>query len=152
MLTKVERMAERVLNGLAATEIIFPPDAAIPNFVMTPTIARQTAGNVKSILSPVEKPYDELGSVEGFFAGAERDGFGRAILFIKHRVTGDQIKCIITESALPDVSNQRLEEVFKSRRILITGRISYRGLGRVREIFADGVRFLACARGTPKPH
>src|SRR5262249_17318386 len=84
----------------------------------------------------------ELGSVEGFFAGAERDGFGRAIIFIKHRVTGDEIKCVLMQGALPDVSNHRLDEVFKGRRILISGVISYRGLGRVREIRADTVRLL----------
>lgn len=118
-LERVESMAQRVLNGLAQTEIIF--EGPIPDFALTHTVARQTASAVRGILYPVEKPYEEIGSIEGYYSGLERDGFGRGIVRLRHRVTGDEIKCVLTDDALEQVNEHRAGEILKGRRLLVSG-------------------------------
>src|SRR5690606_33186302 len=81
-LEKVERMSERVLNGLAQTDFVFA--GGIADFELTHSTARKTAAAVKAILYPAEKPYEELGSIEGYYAGLERDGYGRGLIWVKH--------------------------------------------------------------------
>lgn len=139
-LEKVERMAECVLNGLAQTQILF--EGGIQDFTITNTTARQTASAVRSILYPIEKPYEELGSIEGFYAGLEQDGYGRAIIWIKHRITGDKIKCVLSDAARDEVNEHKAGEILSGRRVAVSGRIEYRSLGRVREVKADKVRLL----------
>lgn len=139
-LEKVERMSERVLNGLAQTDFDFP--SGIGDFQLTHTTARKTAAAVKAILYPVEKPYEELGSIEGYYAGLEKDGFGRGVIWVKHRITGDKIKCVLSDTAMEQVGEHKGGEILKSRRITVSGRIYYRSLGSVKEVKADNVRLL----------
>lgn len=139
-LEKVESMAERVMNGLAQTQILF--EGGIQDFVLTHTTARQTASSVRSILYPIEKPYEEVGSIEGFYSGLERDGYNRAIIWVKHRVTGDKIKCLLSDAAEAEVTEHKAGVVLSGRRLVVSGRIFYKSLGRVREMKADKVRLL----------
>ena len=139
-LARVERLAERVLNGLAQTEVDF--GNGLPVFTLLPTQARATVQNVQGILKPVDRPYEERGSVEGYFAGFERDGFGRGVLSIRNRLSGDVIKCIVSDSALGDVGEERLRSIIDRRRVRASGRIFYRSLGRIKEVSAERIRML----------
>lgn len=138
-LEKAERIFERVTNGLDRTEIITDDH---PPFVLTPTVARVAAKNARAVLEPPEKPYKEIGSVEGYFHGVNRDGWGRSIMHLRHRLTGDEVKCVVVGDAARDVAHCEVEEVWRARRIEVYGTIQYRGLGRIMQIEVEKIRFL----------
>jgi hypothetical protein len=75
VLERAEKMFERVLNGLDETIIDHGP--GLPALDITPAVARAAAANVRRILAPKAKPYDELGSIEGNVQRIERDGSWR---------------------------------------------------------------------------
>jgi hypothetical protein len=78
VLARVERLFERVTNGLDTTVVDFGDE--LPKLEITPTIAREAAANVRGVLTPPDRPYTELGSVEGTASSIGRDGRGRLIL------------------------------------------------------------------------
>jgi hypothetical protein len=140
VLHKIERLASRTLNGLALTEIEFPGD--LPTARVTSVTAKRISENVRGTLYPAERSYEEIGSVEGYYAGVERDGYGRRVLYLKHRITGDRIKCIVSERALRDISDHSVAMVFDRRRLLVSGRLHFKALGQLREVAATKVVLL----------
>lgn len=140
VLARVERVFERVTNGLDLSEIDFGPD--LPASIVTPAIARTAAKNARLAQTPVERAYKELGAVEGYFHSVERDGFGRSLLWIRHRLSGAQVKCILSGAALRLVGQQEISEVFRGRRLLVTGAIYFKALGVLSQIEASDVSFF----------
>ena len=134
------RIFERVTNGLDQTRIAH--DGGMPVIELTTSSARSSASNVREILRPKGRPYKELGSVEGYVRRIERDGWGRSILWIRHRLTGDEIKCIVTGDAEHEVGIREIGEVWKNRRLQASGTIHYKAAGRIAQIEATEVRFL----------
>jgi hypothetical protein len=45
----------------------------LPKLEITPAVAREAVANVRSVLTPPDKPYTELGSVEGTARSIDRD-------------------------------------------------------------------------------
>ena len=113
-------------------------------------IARGAAANTDRVLKPVFKPYREFGSVEGYFQGVERDGFGRKLLYVRHRVTGDTIKCIVSGKALAEVERHQIAEVFHNRRVQVTGMLHFKSLGKLSLVEANDVRFLRSRSELPQ--
>src|ERR1700752_1418832 len=74
VLEKAERLFERVTNGLSLTRIEFGDD--LPTIDITPSEAKLVAKNITAVRRPKEKPYREIGSLEGTMQGVERDGYG----------------------------------------------------------------------------
>lgn len=140
VLSKARGMFERVTNGLSLTEVDF--GSGLPQFLITPAIARTAAANTVRVLAPAPTPYREQGSVEGCIQGVERDGHGRKLLFLRHRVTGDIVKCVISGKALADVEDHRIADVFRNRRVLVIGRLHYKSVGKLSHIDAQDLRFL----------
>jgi hypothetical protein len=148
VLTKARGIFDRVTNGLNLTEVDF--GEGLPPILITPVIARGAAANTDRVLKPVSKPYREFGSVEGYFQGVERDGFGRKLLYIRHRVTGDIIKCIVAGKALMEVERHQIAEVFHNRRVQVTGMLHFKSLGRLSQVEANEVRFLRSRSELPQ--
>ncbi len=140
VLAKAERVFERVTNGLSFSEIDFGPD--LPASIVTPVIARSAAKNARLAQTPVERAYKELGATEGYFHSVERDGYGRSLLWIRHRMSGSQVKCILSGAALRLVAQQEISEVFRGRRLLITGTIHFKAAGAIAQIEATDVSFF----------
>jgi hypothetical protein len=139
-LQTAERMFERVMNGLSLTEIDHGP--GLPSLLVTPKIARTAAANTTAVLRPASRPYKEIGSVEGYFKSVERDGFGRQLLYLRSRLTGDDIKCVAFEGAARQLESCQIRDVWRNRRLLVSGTIHYRALGRITQVDAVSVRFL----------
>ena len=138
-LVRAERLFQRITNGLAKTQITtddFPP------IELTPTVARAAAKHTQALLSPEFKPYRELGSAEGYFESVSRDGYGRRILHMKHRLSGDNVKCVVSGDAEREIGIREIGEVWKKRRISVSGTIHYKAPGRISSIEATSVRFL----------
>jgi hypothetical protein len=143
VLSRVRRVFERVTNGLDLSEVNFGSD--LPPFVVTPQVAVRAANNVKIALNPIDKPYRELGSIDGITEGVERDGHGRRILNLRHRLTGDTVKCVLSGNALQEIQDHHIAEVYRGRRLRVFGIIHYRGLGRISEVEVTEAEF-----GKPK--
>lgn len=140
VLSKARGMFERVTDGLSLTEVDFGSN--LPQFHVTPDVARAAATNTGRVLAPTPTPYREHGSVEGCIQGVERDGHGRKLLFLRHRVTGDIVKCFVSGKALADVEDHRIADVFRNRRVLVTGTLHYKSVGKLTHIDAKHLRFL----------
>lgn len=148
LVLKAEKIFERVANGLALSEIDFGDD--LPRVVVTPAAAAGAVKNAQLVLTPIDRPYKELGTVEGFTQKAECDGFNRSVLYIKHRLSGESVKCILAGNALSKAEEHKLADVFRSRRVLVEGTINYRGLGRIKDVEASDIHFLRSSNELPR--
>ncbi len=140
-LEKAERFFERVMNGLNLTKV--DHGDKLPAIVVTPDAARIAARNTGAILRPASpRAYREVGSLEGTFQRVERDGWGHPLLFIRHRLTGDPIKCVVTGEAREKVEQQLIAEIWRGRRIEVFGTIHYKSLGIIKQVDSLDVKFL----------
>lgn len=140
VLVKAQKLFERVTNGLDLTTVEYGPD--LPELRLTPSVARAAAAHTKAVLTPIPKPYREIGSVEGFFKSVERDGWGRPLLWVRHRLTGDDLKCLVSGDALTQVEKHEIGEVWRNRRVQVLGTIHFKSPGRISQVDATKVRFL----------
>jgi hypothetical protein len=140
VLAKAERLFERVTNGLDGTTVDYGP--GLPALDLTPRDAKIAAANTRSVLKPEARPYEELGSIEGFVQSIERDGHGRHIVWVHHRLTGESIKCIVSGDALRELEKHQIRDVWRGRRVQVIGRLYYKGLGLLSQVDAIAVRFL----------
>jgi hypothetical protein len=140
VLERAERLYHRVTNGLDLTSIDLGD--GLPVVDITPTDAAVTAAHALAVRKPKDKPYREIGSVEGALQRVERDGYGRPILWVKLRLAGDTVKCIAGGGAQSEVERHEIAEVWKGRRIRVFGTIHYRAVGHIAQIDCDLVQFL----------
>jgi hypothetical protein len=140
VLESAERLFERVTNGLDLTAVDFGDE--FPSIEITPADAKVAASNVLAVRKPKDKPYQEIGSIEGTLQSAELDGYRRALLHVKLRINGETVKCIVPEVGQADVERHSIGEVWKSQRVRVLGTIYHRSLGHISQIVADAVQFL----------
>ncbi len=130
----------RVTNGLSRTTIKFDSSVSSSQLSIDRTTASKVEAAYKS--KPVAIPYREIGSIEGFVAKAELDGYGRAVLRFRSRLTGEEIKAIASGSAFRQVGTMKLSEVWEGVRIRVYGTISYRDVGKIDGMQATGIEVL----------
>jgi hypothetical protein len=140
VLARAEKFFERVTNGLETTVVDFGDE--LPKLELTPRVAKEAAANTRSVLTPPDKPYTELGSVEGTARSVDRDGRGRLILYIHSRLTGEEVKCVVFGDAADDLGEHQIRDVWRGRRIQVYGTLHYKGLGKLQQVEATGIRFL----------
>lgn len=139
VLGKMGRIYERITNGLASSEINF--GAGIAPQIIVPAVARSAVRNVEIARKPVDKPYKEMGSIEGYTQGAELDGYGRRLVYIKHRVSGVSVKCVVTGQALARVGGHFIADIYKGLRVTLRGVIHYKSLGVISFMEANEIIF-----------
>lgn len=147
VLLRAEKMFERVTNGLDETVIDY--GVGLPRLDITPAVARVAASHARSAMTPKAAPYKELGSIEGHAQSIERDGFGRRILYVRYRLNGETIKCLVSGEAERELENHQIKDVWRYRRVQVYGMLHYRGVGVLREIEAIRVRFLRDSNELP---
>jgi hypothetical protein len=138
-LTATQRIFDRVTNGLDMTR--FEHNGGRPTIELTTSSARVSASNVREVLAPKGRPYKEFGSVEGHFLGISRDR-GRPVFRIKHRLSGDEVKCFVSGEAEREISIREIGEVWSNRRLQVHGTIHFKAAGRISHIDATQVRFM----------
>lgn len=138
---KAESLFERVTNGLGLT-VVEVSGEELPAIALQPVTARVAARNAMEVLAPVARPYREIGAVEGYFESVSLDGFGRRVLHIKHRLTGDDVKCIVDGDAARELALREIGDVWRKRRVSVFGTINYKAPGRISQVDASKVRFL----------
>jgi hypothetical protein len=147
VLKRAERIYERVTNGLSLSDVDFGAD--IGEVRTTAAVARSAAKNAELALKPIDKPYNELGSVEGIARGVDVDGHGRRLLNMRHRLTGENVKCILRGRALEVVERHMVKDVFQGLRVIVYGTIRYRSLGNIFQIEAADIVFATGRDGLP---
>lgn len=141
VLARAEKMFQRVTNGLDKTVV----DYGLPNLQaldITPDIAHRAARHIRAILKPENKPYEEIGSLEGYIDSIERDGWGKPIVRVRLRLNGETIKCVVSGQALAALEDHQIRDVYRGRRIQAFGKLKYRGPGALRDAEVYEIRFL----------
>jgi hypothetical protein len=129
-----------VTNGLDTTVVDY--GEGLPKLEINARVAREAAANVRGVLAPPDKPYTELGSIEGTAKSIDRDGWGRLILYVHSRLTGEEVKCVVTREAAEILGEHQIRDVWRSRRVQVYGTLQYRGLGKLQQVEAIRIRFL----------
>jgi hypothetical protein len=140
VLTHAERLFERVTNGLDRTSIDY--GKTLPTLDLTPAHARQAIANVRATITPKARPYKELGSIEGNVQKIERDGFGRRVAWVRERLTGETVKCLVGGEAERELEQHQIRDIWQFRRVRVYGTLHYKGLGILKEFDAIRVRFM----------
>lgn len=148
VLDRAQRVFERVTNGLSNS--VLEVGGGNAPVVITPVNARAGAEAVRRLRKPADQPYSELGSIECTFLSLERDGFGRPLLHVRHRLDGAEVKCILQGSALAEIERQEVAHLWSpSQRMRLFGTIHYRSLGRIRDAVVDAVEFIPATSSLP---
>jgi hypothetical protein len=147
VLASAERIFTRVTNGLNQTRMEFGDDFAAVE-INNPD-AHVAVKNTNAVRKPKEKPYIELGSIEGSLLGVERDGHGRPILRMKIRLSGEVVKCIAKGAAETEIKRHEIGDIWSGQRLRIFGSIHYRALGQITQIEAEAVQFLRPSKELP---
>ena len=143
------RLFQRVTNGLATTRIDF--GEGLPPVDLTSETARLATVSISRALGPAQRPYHEIGSVEGYFGSLKRDKRDRPLLYIRARATGETVRCIVRGAALREVERHQIGDMWKpGRRIVVIGLIHFKGPGRIEEVIATDVRLLRDRSELPK--
>ncbi|WP_158043370.1 hypothetical protein [Skermanella pratensis] len=140
VLVRARGIFERVNNGLCLTELDF--GTGLPRIMITSETGQGAVANVRRVLEPVSRPYRETGSLEGFVHSVERDGYGRKILFVRHRITGETVKCILNGKAIAEVEERQIADVFQGRRVQVSGILHFKSLGRIVQLDAEDLKFF----------
>ena len=141
-IASAERVNSRVTNGLATTTIDFREYERAPIIELTPENAIQAISNIKKNRSPKPIAYRELGSIEGYIARIEIDGFGRPLIWIRTRLDNELVKCVSRNHGLDRIGHLEVSEVLKGLRVLVHGNIHYRDLEEIRDIDTEGVQIF----------
>lgn len=143
LVEKVEKVYDRVTNGLAKTAVDFS------NYVDAPPIeiSKQTVANSVSAIqvfrAPQPIPHKELGSVEGTITRVELDGHQRPVLWLRSRLDGQTVKCIAVGGALDRIGHYEIGEILKGMRITVYGVVNYKDLEDIGSVDVDGVHVFA---------
>lgn len=141
VLQRAECFFQRVANGLSHASVDYGEYA--PVFEVNRDVAGAAEKRVAGLLNPAPKTYRELGSVEGYFKAVERDGYNRSLVWIRHRITGADVKCIVTDDELRSrMSSAQIGEVWSGRRLLVSGMVYFKALGKIDYVDAEDFRLL----------
>lgn len=141
VLQAADRFVRRVTDGLSRTAV--DNGDGQPPVVLTPMLARETAEHIRTVLEPPPiRTYRELGTLEGTIKRVGRDGYGRPLLWLEHRLTGAEVKCFLEGDALQVVEEHTVDDVvFRGLKAELVGRIDYRSLGRISAAYIHTIRF-----------
>ena len=132
VMKQAERVNFRVTSGLAKTTLDFRNYGDVPNIELTPESARRTIENIAVIKAPGPIKHRELGSIEGFVARIELDGYGRPIVWIRSRLDRQVFKCISNDHGLDRIGHFEVSEVLKGMRVRVHGLILIRRIATAR--------------------
>ena len=137
-----QRLHDRIRSGLTDTVITFDDVISDGPLVIDRAAAMKVDKARSDVFVPAPIPYRELGSIEGFVAKVELDGFGRAVLRMRTRRDGTEIKVLAAGQAFQQIEALRLADVWQGARIRVYGTIHHRSLGVIENIAATGIELL----------
>jgi hypothetical protein len=150
------QLFDRVSNGLSQTDVVDPlkPRRATKIRADAALGARR---NLDIILRPVEPltevmeptQYVELGSVEGTLAKTGR-WRGKPAFYVRDALTGSDVLCFPGRNLASRFGEETsVSEVWRGKRVRVSGIIEYTSAGQVKCIRADSVEELSERNKTP---
>jgi hypothetical protein len=139
LIGKVEKLFERVANGLSETVIDLSAYTGAADISVHKSTVPAAIKNLHLFKNPEPVSYRELGSVEGFITRVELDGFNRPIVWLRKRIDGEVIKCVSKGRGLDRIGHFEVAEVLKGLRVQMFGLIHYKDLEKVASVEVDGV-------------
>ena len=149
VLQAADRFVRRVTDGLDRT-VIDNGDGDEP-VVLTPPLARETVEHIRVALEPPPlRTYREISTLEGVIKRVGKDGYGHPLLWLEHRLTGNEVKCFLEGDALHMLEERTVDDVvFRNRRAELVGRVDYRSIGRISAAYIHTIRFSPEASKLP---
>lgn len=139
IMTRAENIFERVTNGLAETVVDTSQYEGAEPIRLTEEYARPAVRLFAERKKTKALKYRELGSVEGFISKVELDGYKRPIVWLRHRIDGQSVKCIAKGNALDRIGHYEVAEVLKDLRVQVFGIIHYKDLEKIESVEVDAV-------------
>ncbi|WP_316015221.1 hypothetical protein [Roseobacter sp. HKCCA0434] len=139
VIDRAERVYARVTNGLAETNVDFSAYDAAPNLEVTRNNAKSSITRIEELRSPPPNTHREIGSLEGFVAKVELDGFERPIVWLRSRLDGQLVKCEASDGGLDRIGHFEVIEVLKGKRVRVHGILHYKSLEQIAYIEVEGV-------------
>lgn len=136
---RAERVYARVTNGLAETNVDFSAYDAAPNLEVNRDSARSSISHIEEFRTPTPVAHREIGSLEGFVAKVELDGFQRPIVWLRSRLDGQIVKCVASDGGLDRIGHFEVMEVLKGKRVRVHGLLHYKSLEQIASIEVEGV-------------
>ena len=146
---KAERINSRVFNGLSETNIDFSNYDDKNQVRVTQRIAKRTIDNIAKFREPAPIKHRELGSVEGFIARVELDGYSRPLVWIRSRLDNQFIKCVSNDGGLDRIGHFEVAEVLRGLRVRVFGIVNYKNFEQVESIEVEGVQVFVADHELP---
>lgn len=140
VLAQTERFFKRLTNGIDQAVVDYGGD--LPTLSLTPQIVAPATKNIETILAPDSKLYVEIGSVEVFVLGVSVGGWGKRLLSVRSRLTGDEFDRTVSDEAANEIEARQIGDIWRNLRAELRGKIHYRSLGRIKKVEAQGIRFF----------
>lgn len=144
-----DRFIRRVATSLTETGI---GDGENPVALITTAGAVAAIENLNTVREedPVH-PYRELGSIEGHIQNVGEDGYGRPYIIIKNRITGKDVRCILSGSALRALEEEPVAKVvWRKRRVTAIGVLRYRSVGKLSQADVERLDFADPLEALPQ--
>lgn len=149
IVSRAERVYERVSNGLDATVIDFSKYLGAPTIEITKENANTPISAIRAIRAPQPTPHVELGSVEGTISKVELDGFKRPVVWLRARLDGAIIKCVAADGALDRIGRCEIREILRGMRVSVFGTINYKDIEEIASIEVDGIHIFDSDENLP---
>lgn len=142
----IDRILKRNKNGIGKTSIITDfQEKAIP-FEITTQLADSAISEMHkqpSRLFTEDLSHKELGSVDGYLIAVGSD-YGQPAIQIQDRLTKEAIWCRIPEETRNAISkDMQLNDVWKHRRVIVSGLIQYERTGKIGRIHDAQIETVA---------
>jgi predicted nucleic acid-binding protein len=68
-------------------------------------------------------------------------------VWLKERLTGEEVKCVLTGDAEAELGEHQIKEVWQSRRLRVSGTLHFKGIGKLHQVDGVGEKARALMMG-----
>lgn len=147
---RTKRVYARVTNGLGATRVDFSAYDAAPDLDVDRQSAKKSIDRIVELRAPLPIAHREIGSLEGYVAKVELDGFQRPIVWLRSRLDGQIVKCVASDGGLDRIGHFEVMEVLKGKRVRVHGLLHYKSLEQISSIDVEGVHVFEADSELPE--
>lgn len=152
LISKVEKFFERVTDGLSETLVDTTDFANAQKIFVDRLFAQKAISHIQGSRAPSKISYRELGSVEGYIARVELDGYRRPVVWLRTRIDNQQVKCVSKGRGLDRIGHYEVAEVLRGLRVQVFGLITYKDLEKISVIDVDDVHVFESDNELPDIH
>lgn len=155
-INKVSEMCKSIVNGLAKTTVDVGANDNIENLELTPQVASKTIIEIDNIHAhssiptfEASQPYKEFGSVEGYIFKVQSDKKNIRSIWIRSRITGQEIKCILKEKGFNEILGIGITDVWDGMRVSVNGVVNYKSKENISSIEVKKIHIYEADKNLP---